>query len=64
MYTKTILANITVEPLLMATHLGPSCIEVVLIKPLVCGHPSIVAKIFGTTGGHYRAWGSIIAFRA
>ena len=49
----------TVEPLLMATpdectHLGSHCIEIVLIKPLICGHPSIMAEIFGSNGGHYR----------
>ena len=29
----------------MATHLH--CIEIVLIKPLICGHPPIMAEIFG-----------------
>ena len=29
----------------MATHLGPHCIEIVLIKPLICGHPFIMAKM-------------------
>ena len=63
----------TVEPLLMATpdewppslyimitHLGPHCIEIVLIKPLICGcDPSIVAEIYGANGGHCR-WGSFV----
>ena len=52
----------TVESLLMATlsimaiHLGPYCIEIIVlnIKPLICGHPSIMAEIFGPNGGHYR----------
>ena len=54
--------QIIVEPLLMATlsimatHLGPHSIEIVLIKPLICGHPSKMAKIFGPTGGHYRGF--------
>ena len=30
------------HPSIMATHLGPHCIEIVLIKPLICGHPSIM----------------------
>ena len=63
----------TVEPLLMATpdewppslyimatHLGPHCIEIVLIKPLICGHPSIMAEMFGTNGGHYRGGSTVV----
>ena len=50
----------TVESLLMATlsimatHLGPHSTEVVLISPLIYGHPSIMAEIFGPNGGYYR----------
>ena len=43
-----------VESLLMATHLGPHSIEIALISPLIYGHPSIMAEIFGPNGGHYR----------
>ena len=32
---------------IMVTHLWPNCIEIGLIKPLICGHPSIMAEIFG-----------------
>ena len=52
----------TVEPLLMAipddrtatlsimaTHLGPHSIEI-----LICGRPSIMAEIFSPNGGHYQ----------
>ena len=39
---------------IMTTHLGPHCIEKVFINPLICGHPSIMAEIFGPNGGHYR----------
>ena len=38
---------------IMATHCGPPSIEIVLMKLLIWGHPSIMAKIFGPNGGHY-----------
>ena len=39
---------------IMATHLGLHSIEIVLIKHLICGHPSIMAEIFSPNDGHYR----------
>ena len=50
----------TVEPLLtatlaiMATHLGPHCIEIVLVKFLTYDHSSVMDEIFGPNGGQYR----------
>ena len=41
------------HPLYNGHSLWSHSIELVLMKPLIWGHPSIMAKIFGPNGGHY-----------